>query len=124
MPFDDNEYDVLFCNHVLEHIPDEKKALKEIYRVIKPGGYAILMVPADFKRKETFEDNSITDKKERTRIFGQYDHVRVYGLDYPERLKKTGFVIDEPDFVKEISDQDKSRYGLSRQEFIFSCKKK
>ena len=73
MPFEENHYDVVICNHVLEHVPDDIKAMKEILRILKPGGYAILQVPADFSRDKTFEDDSITDRKERTRIFGQYD---------------------------------------------------
>ena len=82
LPFKDQSFDVIFCNHVLEHIPDDTTALKELYRVLKPGGWGIFQVPQDLSREKTFEDNSITDKRERARIFGQYDHVRIYGRDY------------------------------------------
>ena len=82
IPFDENTFDVVFCNHVLEHIPDDTKAMKELFRVLKPKGMAVLQIPQDLNRETTFEDNSITDKKERAKIFGQYDHVRVYGKDY------------------------------------------
>ncbi len=88
LPFEDNTYDLILCNHVLEHIPNDLKAMEELYRVLKPGGTAILQVPLEEDRENTFEDDSITDQQERTRIFGQYDHVRVYGQDYYNRLKK------------------------------------
>jgi SAM-dependent methyltransferase len=124
LPFDDKDYDIVICNHVLEHVPDDKKAMSEILRVLKPGGFAILQVPANFERNNTFEDNSITDKKERTRIFGQYDHLRVYGTDYPERLKQAGFVIDEPNFTETLSQSEKDWYSLNLKEFMFALKKK
>jgi hypothetical protein len=82
LPFEDNSYDTILCNHVLEHIPDDSKAMKELFRVLKPGGYGIFQIPQDLNRETTFEDNTITDKAERAKIFGQYDHVRVYGRDY------------------------------------------
>jgi len=81
MPFEDNAFDVLLCNHVLEHIDDELKATKEIYRVLKPGGWAILQVPLDSSLETTYEDSGITDPKEREKHFGQYDHLRIYGND-------------------------------------------
>jgi SAM-dependent methyltransferase len=123
LPFEDLSFDVVICNHVLEHVPDDKKAMSEILRVLKPGGYAILLVPNDFEREKTFEDNSITDKKERTRIFGQYDHIRVYGRDYPELLKTAGFVIDESNYIDELSEMQKDKYKLHIKEFMFAFKK-
>ena len=86
LPFKDNEFDVILCNHVLEHIPDDTKAMQELYSVLKVGGMGVFQIPQDLNRKTTFEDDSITDKKERAKIFGQYDHVRVYGCDYFEKL--------------------------------------
>ena len=82
---------MIICNHVLEHIPDDLRAMREIYRVLKPGGLAILQVPYQGNREKTFQDESITDPKQRAEIFGQYDHVRVYGMDYFERLRRVGF---------------------------------
>ena len=123
LPFHDSEYDIVICNHVLEHVPDDKKAMKEILRVLKPGGYSIMQVPVDFNRADTFEDNSITDRKLRTEIFGQYDHLRIYGTDYPERLKSVGFIIDEPNFTDILDEKDKLRYSLNIKEFLFSLKK-
>ena len=81
LPFQDNTFDVVFCNHVLEHIKDDTKAMQELYRIMKPRGMGIFQIPQDLSREKTFEDDSITDPKERAKIFGQYDHVRVYGLD-------------------------------------------
>ena len=87
LPFNDNEFDVILCNHVLEHIPDDTKAMQELHRILKPGGIGIFQIPQDLDRETTFEDDSITDKKERAKIFGQYDHVRIYGRDYFDKLR-------------------------------------
>jgi len=118
LPFEDNEFDVIFCNHVLEHIPDDKKAMAELYRVMKPGGWGIFQVPQDINRIETFEDDSITNKEERTRIFGQYDHVRVYGLDYFDRLREAGFTVKEIDYTKKIALDLLERYALQKGELL------
>lgn len=118
LPFEDNEFDVIFCNHVLEHIPDDEKAIAELYRVMKPGGWGIFQVPQDINRKETFEDDSITNKEERTRIFGQYDHVRVYGLDYFDRLREAGFTVKEIDYTKKIAPDLLERYALQKGEIL------
>jgi SAM-dependent methyltransferase len=118
LPFADNEFDFILCNHVLEHIPDDLKAMQEIYRVLKPGGKAILQIPLENDRDLTFEDDSITDPKKRARIFGQYDHVRVYGMDYFERLKKVGFTVAAVDYTKELGAQQVDRYRLAIGELI------
>jgi SAM-dependent methyltransferase len=90
--FSDESYDYIVCNHVLEHIPDDKKAFSELYRVLKKGGTAFLSVP--IKGKTTYEDFSITDPDERTRHFGQFDHVRYYGMDFKERAESAGFSVE------------------------------
>lgn len=118
LPFEDNSYDIILCNHVLEHIPDDTKAMQELYRVLKPGGYGIFQIPQDLNRAETFEDNSITDKKERAKIFGQYDHVRVYGRDYFDKLRNIGFRVEEVDYTKNISPELIDRYRLAAGEII------
>jgi len=123
LPFDDDAYDVIFCNHVLEHIPDDHKAMQELYRVLKPGGFAILQIPQDLSRAQTFEDDSITDRKERARIFGQYDHVRVYGRDYFDRLRHIGFIVEEVDYTATLSDQEVTKYCLAKGEILPVCKK-
>ncbi|MFL9845522.1 class I SAM-dependent methyltransferase [Flavobacterium rhizosphaerae] len=121
LPFKDNEYDIILCNHVLEHIPDDTKAMQELYRVLKPGGMAILQIPQDLSRENTFEDNSITDPKERAHIFGQYDHVRVYGRDYFDKLRSIGFTVVEEEYTKKLSAGDVTRYCLANGEVIPVC---
>ena len=121
LPFEDNQYDVLFCNHVLEHIPDDTKAMQELYRVLKPGGMAILQIPQDLNRATTFSDDSITDEKERAAIFGQYDHVRVYGRDYFDKLRSIGFAVVEEDYTKTISPELVTKYCLAPGEIIPVC---
>jgi len=118
LPFKDNSYDVIFCNHVLEHIPDDTKAMQELYRVLKPGGYGIFQIPQDLNRDVTFEDDSITDRKERAKIFGQYDHVRVYGRDYFDKLRSIGFKVDEVDYTAKLSEEDVIKYCLAKGEII------
>ena len=121
LPFEDNQYDVLFCNHVLEHIPDDTKAMQELYRVLKPGGMAILQIPQDLNRATTFSDDSITDEKERAAIFGQYDHVRVYGRDYFDKLRSIGFTVVEEDYTTKISPEFVTKYCLAPGEIIPVC---
>nr|WP_321245752.1 methyltransferase domain-containing protein [uncultured Psychroserpens sp.] len=118
LPFKDNAYDIILCNHVLEHIPDDTKAMQELYRVMKPGGMGVFQIPQDLSRAETFEDNSITDKKERARIFGQYDHVRVYGRDYFDKLRSIGFKVDEVDYTSKLSEEHIEKYCLAKGEII------
>ncbi|WP_445736307.1 class I SAM-dependent methyltransferase [Mariniflexile sp.] len=118
LPFKDNEFDVILCNHVLEHIPDGTKAMQELYRVMKIGGMGIFQIPQDLNRETTFEDNSITGKKERAKIFGQYDHVRVYGRDYFDKLRRIGFKVDGVDYTSKLSEEDIARYCLAKGEII------
>ena len=118
LPFKDSEFDIILCNHVLEHIPDDTKAMQELYRVLKVGGMGIFQIPQDLNREITFEDDSITDKKERAKIFGQYDHVRVYGLDYFNKLREIGFKVNEIDYTKAISNEKITEYCLAKGEII------
>ncbi len=118
LPFEDNTFDVIFCNHVLEHIPDDTKAMQELYRVMKVDGMGIFQIPQDLSRETTFEDNSITDKKERTKIFGQYDHVRIYGRDYFDKLRTAGFKVEEVDYTSTLSETEIDKYRLAKGEII------
>ena len=118
LPFNDNSFDVIFCNHVLEHVQDDTKAMKELFRVMKKGGMGIFQVPQDLNRDVTFEDNSITDPKERAKIFGQYDHVRVYGRDYFDKLRSIGFNVEEVNYSQKISSELSSRYRLMEGELL------
>ena len=121
LPFNDNQYDVILCNHVLEHIPDDTKAMQELYRVLKPGGMAILQIPQDLKREVTFSDDTITDQKERAKIFGQYDHVRIYGRDYFDKLRSIGFTVIEEDYTHKIAPELVEKYCLAKGEIIPVC---
>jgi SAM-dependent methyltransferase len=121
LPFADNQYDIILCNHVLEHIPDDTKAMQELYRVLKTGGMAILQIPQDLKRKVTFTDDTITNQKERAAIFGQYDHVRIYGRDYFDKLRSIGFTVVEEDYTAKIDPILVEKYCLAKGEIIPIC---
>ena len=121
LPFQDNEYDIILCNHVLEHIPDDTKAMQELYRVLKPSGMAILQIPQDLSRAKTFSDDSIKDQKERAAIFGQYDHVRIYGRDYFDKLRSVGFTVIEEDYTAKIAPELVTKYCLAKGEIIPVC---
>ena len=123
LPIKDNTYDFILCNHVLEHVLDDKKAMSELYRVLKKGGTGIFQVPIDMNRKKTFQDDSITDKLERNKIFGQYDHVRVYGKDYFNKLENTGFKVQQIDYSKEFSNEEILKYSIVKGEVIPVCTK-
>jgi SAM-dependent methyltransferase len=123
MPLPDNSYHVVMCNHVMEHVEDDHKAMTEIFRVLKPGGFAILQVPLDNTLEHTYEDPAITDPWEREKHFLQKDHVRLYGNDYGKRLEKAGFLVTEDDFVKSIEEQLVIRYRLPKNEMVYFCRK-
>lgn len=123
LPFEDDSFDVILCNHVLEHIPDDTKAMQELYRVLKPGGFGVFQIPQDLNRETTFEDNTITDKKERAKIFGQYDHVRIYGRDYFDKLRSIGFKVEEVDYTATLPQEDITKYCLTKGEIIPVCHK-
>ncbi|WP_172443359.1 class I SAM-dependent methyltransferase [Nonlabens agnitus] len=118
LPFEDNAFDMILCNHVLEHIPYDATAMKELYRVLKSGGKAIFQVPLENDRAKTFEDDSITDRAERARIFGQYDHVRIYGMDYFDRLREIGFNVEACDYTKTLTPEKIDYYRLAAGELI------
>lgn len=118
--FDDNTFDVIFCSHVLEHIEDDHKAMTELRRILKPDGFAILIVPIKdtFNGRvidKTFEDFSITSPKERERVFGQEDHVRIYGRDYEDRLKRAGFNVRVDKYTETLPKELVDRYALLPQ---------
>lgn len=123
LPFEDNTFDIILCNHVLEHIPDDTRAMQELHRVMKVGGMGIFQIPQDLSRKTTFEDDSITDKKERSKIFGQYDHVRIYGLDYFDKLRTIGFRVEEVDYTAQLPEEAVTKYCLAKGEIIPVCTK-
>ena len=120
MPFGDSTFDAVLCNHVLEHVADDIAAMKEILRVLKPGGFAILQVPFFHPVPEqTFSDPSVTDRRSREKLFGQDDHVRRYGKDYAQRIKSAGFEAVEDRFVDSLPAKQREKYGLAAGEVIF-----
>jgi predicted SAM-dependent methyltransferase len=124
LPFQDNQFDLVLCNHVLEHIEDDKQAMRELYRVLRPGGLGIFQVPQDLLRTNTYEDPTIKSAKERAKHFGQYDHVRIYGRDYFDRLRSVGFEVSELDYTKDMAAEQLRRYCLSKGEILPVCTKK
>ena len=118
LPFEDESYDVIFCNHVLEHIADDRKAMSELYRVMKKGGWGIFQVPMKNSLENTYEDFSIEDPKERQKHFGQYDHVRWYGMDYFSRLQSVGFQTDANFYSKKFPVHERQRFGLMENEIL------
>lgn len=119
IPYSNAYFDVVICNHVLEHVEDDFKGMSEIFRVLRKGGFAILQVPISYKMDKTYEDSSITDPAERENAFGQRDHVRIYGLDYFDRLKKIGFDVE---VISDLATKF-SKFGLNSKEKIFVCHK-
>jgi SAM-dependent methyltransferase len=121
--FEDNYFDFIICNHVLEHVKNDKKAINELFRVLKPGGEAILQVPISKYNKETLEDSSITTPEEREKIFGQKDHVRIYGKNYPKILGNIGFQVSLYDIKQDLNIRDIEKYGINKEEILYIGKK-
>jgi SAM-dependent methyltransferase len=120
IPFPDNTFDAVLCNHVLEHVNDDIQAMSEIHRVLRPGGFAILQVPFFNPVPEvTYEDKSITDPKQREKAFGQDDHVRKFGKDYTKRISRSGLNGIEDNFVMSLSEEEIKRFGIARGEMIY-----
>lgn len=122
-PFEDNTYDVIFCNHVLEHVENAEQCMRELYRIMKPGGWGIFQVPLDTSRALTYEDKSITSPEDREKHFWQKDHVRLFGLDYKEKLAAAGFNVKVDDFVNTLTPELIDRYRLPAGEMIYLCSK-
>lgn len=122
--FRNSEFDIIIASHVLEHIPDDRKAMKELFRILSRPGTAFLMVPVDSSRKTTFEDLLITDPEERKKHFGQSDHVRIYGTDYYKRLEDAGFTVQRIKLpVQEVPDLLR-KYNISSDEEIILALKR
>ena len=124
IPLEDNSFDVLFCNHVMEHVVDPIQCMKEFFRVLKPGGWAIMQVPQDMSRAITYEDASITSPEEREKHFWQYDHVRLFGKDYPDWLKRAGFDVEEFKPENHYTSEQYNRYRLQKGEVLYIVRKK
>lgn len=125
IPYPENTFDIILCSHVLEHVEDDKTAMKELFRVLKPGGWSYLAVPIDKERNITFEDKNIVSPEDRLKHFWQEDHVRLYGLDYKDRLEQAGFIVHIDEYLQKISAQDIENYGLQYREiYHFGMKAK
>jgi len=118
IPLENNYFDLIICNHLLEHVPNDIDAMKELFRVLKHNGKAILQVPISKNSKKTFEDFSVTDPKDREIVFGQFDHLRIYGQDYIDRLTSVGFIVERTNISQEFP-----KYGLAKDEDIFIANK-
>lgn len=125
IPFPENSFEVIFCNHVMEHVEDDALAMRELFRVLRPGGWGIIQIPLFHPLPEkTFEDASITSPAAREKAFGQSDHVRLYGTDYADRLRAAGFEVEENRYTEELADEEVERFAVPTDEIIFYVKKK
>ena len=121
LPLPDGSFDVVICNNVLEHVEDDLQAMRELRRVLAPGGWGILQTPIDWERATTYDDPRVTTPSERELAFGQRDHVRAYGGDYGQRLAYAGFSVSEEDFVRRLPPTLVARYALAGDEIVFRC---
>jgi predicted SAM-dependent methyltransferase len=119
IPLDDNSFDVVFCNHVLEHVDDALQCMRELHRVLRPGGWGIMQVPQDFDRDITYEDTSITSPEDREKHFWQKDHVRLFGNDYPQWLEKAGFNVEVFDKESKYDSKMIERFRLQKKEILY-----
>ena len=119
LPFLENEFDIILCNHVFEHIPDDRSAMSEVYRVMKKNGWGIFQVPISINSKSTFEDNTKTTQEQKQKYFGQSDHVRIYGMDYKERLSEAGFVVKVRNLAESGKEKEIKKYGINPLEDLY-----
>lgn len=118
IPLADESVDVIICNHLLEHVRDDRRAMRELWRVLRHGGWGIVLVPEDRSREHTFEDDSIIEPSERTRLFGQYDHRRVYGRDYDERLREAGFTVERIAVAASLTPEERTLYAIGSDDLV------
>ncbi len=124
LPFEDEKFDFLICNHVLEHVENDKKAIIEMNRVLRKNGFAIITVPIDTNLDKTFEDPDITTPADRLKYYNQKDHYRVYGKDFYKIIEKYGFYVYDNNFVNELKENDKKRYAIADVDYIYLLRKK
>jgi SAM-dependent methyltransferase len=123
IPYPDDAFDAVLCSHVLEHVQDDRRAMRELHRVLRPGGWAIVLVPLDPSREETYEDPAITTPEARQRAYWGSDHLRLYGRDFKQRLEEAGFAVTVDEFVRSLDDETRERHRLLPQDDIFVCRK-
>lgn len=122
IPLANESFDAVICNHLMEHVEDDLRAMREVHRILKKGGWGVLLSPVELDRETTFEDDSITDPAERTRIFGQYDHRRIYGNDFADRLRQAGFTVEDLDYATHLTAEEREKYALT-SDHIYLVKK-
>lgn len=122
LSFEDCSFDIIICSHVLEHVENDKKAIEEMYRVLKYNGTAIIIVPINLNNNETYENQDIICEEEREKQFGQIDHLRLYGKDFKERVEEFGFKLTEKISAKDFDNGNVLRFGL-KKDVIFVFKK-
>jgi SAM-dependent methyltransferase len=122
MPFGDDEFDGVICSHVLEHVDDDRAAMSELARVLRPGGWLLVLVPLDPGRERTHEDPSVRTPEEREREFLQRDHVRLYAPDIADRLRDAGFGVEVIDLHAELGADGAARHGLLASDLVFLCR--
>ncbi|MBA3370716.1 MAG: methyltransferase domain-containing protein [Thermoleophilaceae bacterium] len=121
LDLDDQSFDCSYCSHVLEHIQDDRAAMSELYRILRPGGWGLLVVPIN--QETTYENPTIVDPADRLEHFGQADHVRKYGRDFADRLRLVGFLVDEIPYAATLEHGAIARYGLDARELVHFCRK-
>jgi SAM-dependent methyltransferase len=120
-PFADESFQVILCSHVLEHILEDRTAMREICRLLTRGGFALVQVP--ITGTQTLEDSDVTDPSDRERLYGQTDHVRCYGMDITDRLAQSGLTVEAISYAQEFDEAEQSRMALDREEYLFVCQK-
>lgn len=130
IPYDDNYFDLIYCSHILEHVPDDKKAIDELYRVLKPNGTALILVPINgityekpYDKHKTFEDDKYNTPELREEYYGQFDHLRLYGTDFKDKLIDSGFKVISDDYIENLGHEIIDKYALIKDENIFECTK-
>ena len=124
IPYPDHFFDAILCNHVLEHIPDDRLAMSELFRVLLPGGWAILQVPFSQVLDNTYENPAVITPGDRETTFGHWDHVRIYGLDYPARLEGAGFEVKAFSWVRDPDPVfHQPKINLNPEELVFFCRR-
>ena len=124
VPFDNDSFDVVMANHLLEHVEDDRRVMSEFHRVMKPEGWGVFQVPINYKDPYTAEDPNVTDPMERERLYWQQDHVRLYGFeDYPARLREAGFEVDVVDMKELLGTELYERYSLGEERWVYLVRK-
>lgn len=117
----DETFSVIYCSHVLEHIPNDRKAIAEMYRVLRHVGWGLLQVP--ISAEQTYEDPAVVDPEERKKHFGQWDHVRRCGPDYIERLRSVGFEVQLLRATDLLTESERARLSVPSDRLLFYCRK-